>query len=178
MFLLDTHNISLAMQAESRGESISDMKAWEKIKMKKPDLSKPQPSLPEYYGTAKKNLDLYCKTFQGFHPEVDDPIQHETDVRALVVAGRGSEHGRYRLADTVTPHIPELSFARGKATLTVDDPAIPPPRRPSRARYDVSCLNFILFSTFVPDVTKFTRFIFLEIVACFRGGLRSRFCGI
>ena len=46
----------LAMQAESSGESVSDMKAWEKIKLKKPDLSKPQPSLPDYYGNARENL--------------------------------------------------------------------------------------------------------------------------
>ena len=166
------------MQAESSGESVSDMKAWEKIKLKKPDLSKPQPSLPEYYGEAKEKLDLYCSKFQGLNPEVDDPLAHETDMRALVLAGGGREHGRYFIADTVTPHMPDLSLTRVKSTLTADDPDVTRHRRPARARVDVSCLNFILFSTFVPELTKFMRFNFLEIVACFRGSLRSRFCRI
>ena len=127
------------------------MKAWANIKVKRPDLSKPQPSLPEYYGTAKNDLDRYCTAFTGFNPEVDNPLEHETDERALVVAGYGRPHGRYRCVDSVTPHTPELTLTRVKATLTVDGPAIPPPRRPSRARHDVSFLNFIIFSTFVPE---------------------------
>ena len=166
------------MQEESTGGFVSDVKAWEKMKMKKPDLSKPQPSLPEYYGKAKENLDLYCAAFKGFHPEVDDPMEHETDVRALVVAGGRREHGRSKTADTVTPHVPDLSLTRVKSTLTADDPAITRHRRPSRARYDVSCLSFILVSTFVPELTKFMRINNLGIVGCFRGGIRRCFCGI
>ena len=138
MFLLDTHNTSLAMQEADTGEPVTDMQAWEKMKIKKLDLSQPQPSLPVYFGSAKENIDRYCSTFIGFNPEVDKPMQHATDKRALVLAGHGWEHGRLPCLDAVIPRTPDLGLTRIKATLTADDPPVLPPRQPSRAHPDVS----------------------------------------
>lgn len=151
MFLPGMRNISLAMQESITGnQPLTDMETWEKMRMKRPDLSQPQPSLPEYFGTAKEDKDNYCTAFLDYNPEVDDPMRQETDVRALVVGGHGRENGRFRCLNQVTPRTPELSLTRIKATLTADGPAVPPPRRLPRARADVSFLNLIIFSTFVP----------------------------
>ena len=151
MFLPGMRNISLAMQESITGnQPLTDMETWEKMRMKRPDPSEPQPSLPQYFGTAKEDLDNYRTAFLGFNPEVDDPIAQETDVRALVVGGHGRENGRFRCLNQVIPHTPELSLTRVKSTLTADGPIVPPPRRLPRARADVSFLNFIIFSTFVP----------------------------
>jgi len=138
MFLLDTHNISLAMQEAHLGRPVSSYEAWDSMRQKKPDLSQPQPSPAEYYGTAEKDGANYISAFSGFNPEVEDPRSADTDERALVVSGHGRQHGRLRVLDRVTPRTPALSLTRINATLTADDPAIPPPRRPSRPSYDVS----------------------------------------
>jgi hypothetical protein len=52
-----------------------------------------QPSLPEYFGNAGEHLSQYCTVFHGFHPEVDDPLEEETDKVAVMVAGHGMDHG-------------------------------------------------------------------------------------
>nr|XP_051201756.1 uncharacterized protein LOC127315296 [Lolium perenne] len=62
------------------GEPLTEVGGWQKMKLKQPDLSQPQPSLPEYYGFAEEELDKYCSVFKGLHPEVDDPIEQETDL--------------------------------------------------------------------------------------------------
>lgn len=141
VILLDTHNIFLSMQETHLERPCSDYEVWEMMKQKKPDMSQPQPSLPEFYGTAKEDGANYLEAFTGFHPEVEDPRAAETDERAVVVAGRGREHGRFKILDRVIPRTPALSLTRIKATLTADDPAIPP-RRPSRANDDVSFSHF------------------------------------
>jgi hypothetical protein len=94
MFPLDTHNIYLAMQEVRLGVPLSEIEAWEKMKQKTPDLSQPQPSLPEYFGKAQENTSLYCEAFTSLHPEVDDPMSQETDEVALMLAGGGLPHGR------------------------------------------------------------------------------------
>ena len=151
MFLLDTHNTSLAMQEADIGEPVSDMQAWERMKMKKIDLSEPQPSFPEYYGTDEEDIDRYVESFKGLNPEVDRPLEHDTDERAMVLAGHGWEHGRLPCLSAVIPRTPELGLTRIKATLTADDPPVLPPRQPSRARPDVSFSQFYSLSAFVPS---------------------------
>lgn len=139
MFLVDTHDISLAMQEADTQEPVSDLLAWKKMKEKKPNLDEPQPSLPEYFGTAADDIDLYCSTFRGMHPEVDDPIREETDERALVMASHGREHGRYRILNAVVK--PTMSLTRVRATHTADLPPIAPSRQPRRSAY-VSLSHF------------------------------------
>ena len=150
VFLLDTHNASLAMQETDLGEPLTDMQVWEKMKMKKADLAEPQPSLPKFFGNAKERIATYVETFQGINPEVENPLREETDPRAVVMAGHGWEHGRPLCLSSILPRTPELGLTRVKATLTADDPPIQPSRRSSRARLNVSFLNFILFFTWVP----------------------------
>lgn len=87
MFPHDTHNISLGMQEVRLGVPLSEMEAWEKMKQKTPDLSQPQPSLPEYFGKAQENKSLYCEAFTSLHPEVDDPTLVEKS--PLVPVGEG-----------------------------------------------------------------------------------------
>ena len=68
------HNISLVMQETRLGTPLSEMEAWQKMKLKTPDMSQPQPSLPEYFSNAEENAHLYCEAFTTLHPEVDDPM--------------------------------------------------------------------------------------------------------
>jgi hypothetical protein len=106
IILLDMHNISLAMQETHLERPCSDYEVWERMKQKRPDLSLPQPSLPEFYGTAKEDGANYLEAFTGFHPEAEDPRAEEIDERAVVVAGRGREHGRLKILDMVLPRTP------------------------------------------------------------------------
>ena len=101
---------------------LTDMQVWERMKMKKPDLSEPQPSLPTFYNNADQSIKAYKEVFTGLNPEVDDPLEHDTDHRALILAGHGWEHGRSLCLNAVTPHTPDLGLVRIKATLTADDP--------------------------------------------------------
>ena len=141
MFLLDTHDTSLALQEADLGEPLTDMQTWERMKMKKPNFSEPQPSQPDYFGTAKEGLKAYVETFKGINPEVDNPLEHDIDERAVVLAGNGWEHGRPLMLSAVLTRTSELGLSRVKATLTADDPPVLP-RRPSRARPDVSFSQF------------------------------------
>jgi hypothetical protein len=67
-------------------------------------------------------LDKYCDTFTGFHPEVDDPLEEETDEVALMVAGNGQEHGHMRILSAVMK--PTRTLTQIKATLTADHPLL------------------------------------------------------
>jgi len=118
MFLLGTHNISLAVQEEKLGRPASWYESWESMRMKKPDLSQPQPQLPEYFGTAQEDGAKYLEALVAFNPEVDDPRSADPDERALVVSGGGLQHGRLCVMDKMTPRTPTLSLTRIKATLT------------------------------------------------------------
>ena len=146
LFLLGTHNISLAMQEEKLGRPVADFESWDSMRMKKPDLSQPQPQLPEYFGTAQEDGAKYLEVMVALNPEVEDPRTAEPDERALVVSGGGLQHGRLRVMDKMTPRTPTLSLTRIKATLGADDPAPPPRRRPSQPGYDVSFSHFHPFS--------------------------------
>lgn len=120
------------MEADTGGP-VTDMAVWQKMKtkMKKPDLDTPQPSLPEYFGTSGEDLDLYCSTFQGFHPEVDDPIQEVTDKTSLIVSGHDKQHGHHHILNAVVK--PTTSPARIRPTLTIDIPPIMTRRQPRRS---------------------------------------------
>jgi hypothetical protein len=139
MFLLDAHNISLAMQEADLGRQVSDLTAWQRMKMKKPDLQQPQPSLPEFYGTAEEDLRTYVETVQSLHPEVDDPIAEEADEASLILASGGSAHGRLRILNSVTT--PTTTITRLRAILPAD--SILPHRQPRRSTsIDVSLSRF------------------------------------
>jgi hypothetical protein len=81
------------MQEKKLERPVTETYAWQHMKLKTPDLSEPYPSLPEYFGEAGEKLDKYCTVFKGFHPEVDDPLEEETDKVAVMVAGHGMDHG-------------------------------------------------------------------------------------
>lgn len=111
------------------GQPLTEMAAWQKMKLKT-DWSKPQPSLPEYFGTTEEDLDQYCSVFKDIHPETEDPIQEETDETALMIAGHGREHGRNRILGARPPT--HRTLTQIKATLTADHPPIARPRHPRR----------------------------------------------
>src|SRR3954470_14535406 len=106
MFVLGTHNISLPMQEEKLGRPVGDYESWDSMRMKTPDLSQPQPQLPEYFGTAQEDGAKYLEMLVAFNPEVDDPRSADPDERALVVSRGGLQHGRLRVMDKMTPRTP------------------------------------------------------------------------
>jgi hypothetical protein len=116
------------------------------MKLKSPDMSKPQPSLPENFGDAGKKLDKYCTVFKGVHPEVDDQLEEENDEVAVIVAGHSMEHGRTKILSSVI--CPTRTLMQVKSTLTADHPLIAPLSQPRR---DVSFFINVLFSTFVQE---------------------------
>jgi hypothetical protein len=127
MYLLDNRFISLAMQFRETGVMPTDMQMWLAMRLAPPELREPQPALPLYYGNTAEDLSSYFDTLKGFHPEVDDPTAVEVDETSVIVSGRGRQHGRYRILNTVIQPITTLT--RVKATLTADCPCVPPPRR-------------------------------------------------
>src|SRR3954466_4504954 len=112
------------------------------MRIKKIDLSQPQPQLPDYFGTAQEDGAAYLEAMIGFNPELEDPRTAEPDERALVVSGGGLQHGRLKGMDKMIPPPLPLSPTPVKATLGADDPAPPPRRRPSQPGYDVSFSHF------------------------------------
>ena len=63
-----------AMQVSERpeGEVITDAMVYERMRMKRPDLSQPQPQQhPQYFGKAKEAIKSYYKWVKERHPEVD-----------------------------------------------------------------------------------------------------------
>lgn len=111
------------------GQPLTEMAAWQKMKLKT-DLSKPQPSLPEYFGTVEEDLDQYCSVFKDIHPETEDPIQEEADETALMIAGHDREHGRNRIIGARPPT--HRTLTQIKATLTTYHPPIERPQHPRR----------------------------------------------
>ena len=73
------------MQGADTGEPKTDLEVWQKTKEKNPDLEKPQPQRPEYFGSSQEDLQAYCKTVKAFHPEVDDPLSEEVDERSVYI---------------------------------------------------------------------------------------------
>lgn len=147
-----------AMQvAEAQpGEVIHDLTVYNKMRMKKPDLSEPQPSLPVYFGTAQEDIQGYCDTVKSRHPEVDDPINAETDEESLVLSGHGLKHGRLKVLNTKVKHTLTTSFTRLKASLSKDSRPIPPRHQPRRSTstYDVSFPPFHHISDFRSCMAK------------------------
>jgi len=124
------------------GEVIYDALVYEKMRMMKPDLREPQPSLPMYFGDAQEHIKNYCDMVQARHPEVEDPLNAETDEESLLLSGHGLEHGRTKFLNAAVKHTLTTTFTRLKAGLTSDSPPIPPRRRPRRPTYDVSFRHF------------------------------------
>ena len=149
--------------AESPEEEVHDMAVWQKMKIKKPDLEKPQPQLPEYFGSSEEGLRSYCSTVHGFYSELDDPIHAETDETSLILSGHGRQHSRLRVLNAVVK--PTTSFTRIKATLPAGSPPIPPRRQPRRSTHDVSFPHSHPLSDFRSCMAKLTRFIVFKIVA-------------
>jgi hypothetical protein len=131
------------MQEAVEGSSVSDLGVWKRSKMKKASNDKGKGGL--MYGKAETDLQNYTAVFTQLHPEVDDPLEVEVDERAVIIAGRGREHGRVRVLNSV--FTPTTSLTRIRATSTSDDPAIPPRPRPggsSQPTVDVRSFSFPL----------------------------------
>ena len=90
--------------------------------MKRPDLTLPQPNWPEYFGNAKEAIDDYCDMVKARHPEVDDPLEAETDEESLLLSSGGLPHGRLDFMNAVVKPSLTTTYTRVKATNTSDTP--------------------------------------------------------
>ncbi|KAK1628375.1 hypothetical protein QYE76_002690 [Lolium multiflorum] len=117
-------------------EEISDLEIYNKMRLKKPDLSQPQPLLPEYFGTYAEDAENYCAMVRHRHPEVDDPMSAEVDEESLVLSSGGLPHGRLAMMNKAVKHKLTTTFTRLKAGLTKDSPPLPPRRRARQPAYD------------------------------------------
>jgi hypothetical protein len=130
----------LAIQETVAGAPVTPIVAWQKGKQKK-ELK--VPGEDPYYGKTTQDLNAYKTAFTGLHPETDDPLQEEVDDTAVIVAGVGKPHGRYRILNAVLT--PTTSLTRVRATSTSSSPAIPPrpwPGGSSQSTFDVSFFSF------------------------------------
>ena len=120
------------------GEVLYDARVYEKMRMKRPDLSQPQPQqYPEYFGNAKAGIEGYCDMVRARHPEVDDPLEVETDQESLLLSSGGLPHGRLDFMNAAVKPSLSTTYTHVKATNTSDTP-LPPRRQPRRPTYDVS----------------------------------------
>ena len=71
------------------------------------------------------------------HPEVDDPLEVETDEESLLLSSRGLGHGRLNFMNAAVKHSLSTTYTRVKAVNTSDSPILPR-RRPSRPTHDLS----------------------------------------
>ena len=138
------------------GEEITEMYAYDKFRLKNPDLSLPQLQLPVYFGHAQEDIRNYCNMVQEKYPEVEDARYVETDDESLLLSGHGLPHGRLRCLNTVAKPRLTTSFTRLKSTLTADSPPIPPRRQPrgSTSTSDVSFPHSHPFSNFCSCMAK------------------------
>jgi hypothetical protein len=145
-----------AMQRAALGpeEEMSDLEIYNKMRLKKPDLSQPQPSLPEYFGTYAEDVENYCAMVRHRHPEVDDPMSAEVDEESLVLSSGGLPHGRLAMLNKAVKHTLTTTFTRLKAGLTKDSPPLPPRRRARQPAYDVSFPHFHPLSDFRSYIAK------------------------
>ncbi|XP_071680701.1 uncharacterized protein [Lolium perenne] len=136
-------------------EEMSDLEIYNKMRLKKPDLSQPQPSLPEYFGTYAEDVENYCEMVRHRHPEVDDPMSAEVDEESLVLSSGGLPHGRLAMLNKAVKHTLTTTFTRLKAGLTKDSPPLPPRRRArQQPAYDVSFPHFHPLSDFRSYIAK------------------------
>ena len=129
----------LAMQVAeaSEGEVITDAQAYDRMRMKRPDLSQPQPSLPVFFGNSAESRQAYIDMVRARHPEVDDPMDLEIDQESLLLSSHGLEHGRTQYFNVAVRDSLSTTYTRVKATAAPDIP-LPPRRQPRRPSYDVS----------------------------------------
>ena len=140
-----------AMQAENAapGEVTYDAYVYERMRMKKPDQSQPQPQqFPEYFGHAQEARDAYCDVMMAHHPEVDDPLSVETDEESLLLSSCGLGHGRLNFMNAAVKHSLSTTFTKVKATNT--SVPIPPRRQSRRPTYDVSFHHLSYFRSCMP----------------------------
>jgi hypothetical protein len=150
------------------GEVITEMQAYDLYRSKKKDPKKKDPQPTEYYGNAGVHIQDYITEFKEKYPEVDYPLEQETDDDVVLLAGHGLAHGRTKCLNPVVRPRLTTSFTRLKSTRSADSPPLPPRDR-RRCTNDVS----LLFPTFVsflfPHDASYlfslTRFLVFQIVA-------------
>ena len=108
-----TFLFAMQVSERSEGEVITDAMVYDKMRMKRPDLSQPQP-YAEYFGNAKEAITEYCRVVQERHPEVADPLEVETDEEALLLSSRGLGHGRLDFMNAAVKHNPHHDLHAGQ----------------------------------------------------------------
>ena len=81
------------------------------------------------------------------HPEVEYPLEVETDEELLLLSSEGLKHGRLNFMNAAVKHSLSTTYTRVKVVNTSDNP-IPPRRRSSRPTDDVSVPRFRPLSGF------------------------------
>jgi hypothetical protein len=130
------HNICSALQEHITRKPLTGTAAW-RLGKKKMKLTSPDED--PYYGKMSQDFEAYEKVFKKIHWEDSQPLEEEVDETAVIVAGIITQHGRYRILNSVIQ--PTTSLSRVHATSTSSSLSIPPRPRPggSRLTDDVSC---------------------------------------
>ena len=97
------------------GKEITDIMTYDSMRTS---------SSGEHFGTAKKDIESYCKTLTELFPEVDKPMEVETCEEALLLSGEGLPHGRLRCLNKKVKPTLTTSYTRLKAGLPKDSPIV------------------------------------------------------
>nr|XP_051208449.1 uncharacterized protein LOC127325672 [Lolium perenne] len=128
---------ALVARRRNSGEPLTEVGGWQEDEAEAARSEQASALAAEYFGYAEEELEKYRSVFKGLHPEVDDPIEQETDLTAIMVAGSGAEHGRTKLLSGVIK--PQRTLTQIRSTLTTGDPPVAPPRhRRTDARFEAA----------------------------------------
>ena len=85
----------MPLQEKERGAPVSQIRSWLLGRKTK------QPKVVDgttitHYGSTSSDLDTYCEEFRRGNGPESDPMEAPVDARAVLRAGKGKKHGRYK----------------------------------------------------------------------------------
>ena len=123
--LLRTFLFAMQVAEAPPGTRITPIQAYDSMRTS---------SSGEHFGTAKEDIESYCKTLTELFPEVDKPMEVETCEEALLLSGEGLPHGRLCCLNKKVKPTLTTRYTRLKAGLPKDSPIVQPRRVPHRSR--------------------------------------------
>ncbi|KAM0861891.1 hypothetical protein ACQ4PT_045590 [Festuca glaucescens] len=105
--------------ATNGGQDIPDIQVWQTAHKK--ELVGGEVS---YYGMTSQDLKEYTSVFKSLHGEDSDPLSQPLDETAVMISGKGREHGRIRILDAV--HKPTTTLPRIRHTTSSSGVCMPP----------------------------------------------------
>ena len=108
-----------------------------------------------HFGSTSSDISAYCEEFRRRNGSESDPLDQPVDARAVLRAGKGKKHGRYKLVHNFVET--DLTYTQVRSNTSGGGGYMPWPTK--RVPPIVSFLLFILFSFFCFCYAMLTRLI-------------------